>query len=66
MEYHARKCERCEEFGLNTTKLPLHYTRRESTIELEDAIGVTDVCLKWIAKCLMYSRRNDRNVDYKL
>ena len=37
MEYHPRKCERCEEFGPNTTKLPLHYTRRESTIEFEDA-----------------------------
>jgi hypothetical protein len=28
MEFHSRKCQRCEEFGPNTTKLPLHYTRR--------------------------------------
>ena len=36
MEFHSRKCERCEEFGPNTTKLPLHYTRNESTLDFED------------------------------
>ena len=37
MEYHARKCERCEEFDPITIELPLHYARRESTIDFEDA-----------------------------
>jgi hypothetical protein len=37
MEYHARKCERCEEFDPITVELPLHYARRESTIDFEDA-----------------------------
>jgi hypothetical protein len=37
MEYHARKCERCEEFDPITIEIPLHYTRRESTIDFEDA-----------------------------
>jgi hypothetical protein len=43
MEYHARKCERCEEFDPITIELPLHYTRRESTIGFEDA---------WCDRCL--------------
>jgi hypothetical protein len=37
MEYHARKCERCEEFSPNTTELPLRYTRRESSMDFEDS-----------------------------
>ena len=43
MEYHAGKCERCEEFSPNTIELPPHYARRESAIDFE--VARCDRCL---------------------
>ena len=55
MEIHFRKCQRCEEFGLNNTKLPLRYTRRESTLDFEDFR--CDRCLfEMVDQCLMSNK----------